>query len=69
MTAPTAIAAATANLLAAILCAATEGRMEWANLTGEYQDVTDYARMCVSCHRKFDAARRALTGRRTSPRR
>ena len=50
-------------------CAATEGRMEWANLTGEYQDVTDYARMCVSCHRKFDAARRALTGRRTSPRR
>ena len=28
-----------------------------------------YARMCVSCHRKFDAARRALTGRRTSPRR
>ena len=35
----------------------------------EYADVDDYARMCVSCHRHFDAARRRLTGRRTSPKR
>ena len=50
-------------------CGSTEGRMEWANLTGNYADVDDYARMCVSCHRNFDAARRRLTGRRTSPKR
>ena len=28
-----------------------------------------YARMCVPCHRRYDAARRRLTGERTSPRR
>lgn len=33
-------------------------RYEWANLTGQYDDVNDYERMCVSCHRAFDAARR-----------
>ncbi|HWO64585.1 MAG TPA: hypothetical protein VNO31_31570 [Umezawaea sp.] len=33
-------------------------RYEWANLTGDYADVYDYIRMCVSCHRRFDAARR-----------
>lgn len=27
---------------------------DWANLTGNYQDVTDYKRMCRSCHWKFD---------------
>ncbi len=42
-------------------------RYEWANLTGRYDDVDDYARMCVSCHRKFDKRRRELTGERTSP--
>lgn len=42
-------------------------RYEWANLTGTYTDVNDYARMCVSCHRLFDAARRARSGARTSP--
>jgi transcriptional regulator with XRE-family HTH domain len=35
-----------------------EARYEWANLTGQYADVNDYARMCVPCHRRFDAARR-----------
>lgn len=35
-----------------------ERRYEWANLTGNYQDVMDYRRMCVSCHRKFDNQRR-----------
>ena len=42
-------------------------RYEWANLTGKYTYITDYERMCVSCHRQFDAARRAETGERTSP--
>ncbi len=48
-------------------CGATEGRFEWANLSGRYEDINDYARMCVSCHRRYDAARRAETGRRTTP--
>jgi hypothetical protein len=29
-------------------------RYEWANLTGRYEDPSDYRRLCVSCHRKFD---------------
>jgi hypothetical protein len=33
-------------------------RYEWANLTGSYGDPGDYERMCVTCHRRFDAARR-----------
>ena len=49
-------------------CGATEGRFEWANLTGNYADINDYERMCVSCHRRFDAARRRATGQPTSPR-
>lgn len=42
-------------------------RYEWANLTGDYTDVDDYERMCVPCHRTFDADRRRRTGARTSP--
>ncbi len=42
-------------------------RYEWANLTGFYTEINDYQRMCVSCHRRYDAARRAQTGVRTSP--
>ena len=42
---------------------------EWANLTGHYEDVLDYARMCRQCHRAYDAARRKTTGERTSPQR
>lgn len=30
---------------------------EWCNLTGNYQDVNDYERMCRSCHRKYDKNR------------
>lgn len=33
-------------------------RYEWANLTGRYDDMHDYVRMCVSCHRRFDHRRR-----------
>lgn len=29
-------------------------RYEWANLTGHYEDRSDYKRMCCSCHRKHD---------------
>lgn len=48
-------------------CGATKGRFEWANLTGDYVDVLDYERLCASCHRFYDAARRRTTGRRTMP--
>jgi hypothetical protein len=30
----------------------------WANLTGRFQDLYDYKSMCVSCHRKYDYARK-----------
>lgn len=29
----------------------------WANLTGRYEDPSDYQRMCSSCHKRFDTAR------------
>lgn len=48
-------------------CERTEGRFEWANLTGRYDDMNDYARLCVGCHRRYDADRRRRTGRRTMP--
>ena len=51
------------------LCDAVSGRFEWANLTGEYTNVNDYARMCVVCHRRYDLDRRKATGKRTSPER
>ncbi|MEU1596153.1 hypothetical protein ABZ468_25670 [Streptomyces sp. NPDC005708] len=39
------------------VCGTTEAsHYEWANLTGAYDDVDDYARMCVPCHRRFDLA-------------
>lgn len=31
---------------------------EWANLTGRYEDPSDYRQMCRSCHRRYDRARR-----------
>ncbi len=30
---------------------------EWCNLTGNYSNVNDYARMCRKCHRKYDKNR------------
>jgi hypothetical protein len=41
------------------------GHYHWANLTGEYADVNDYARVCVMCHRQYDKARREATGKNT----
>ena len=29
-------------------------RYEWANMTGKYEDVYDYVRLCKSCHHKLD---------------
>ena len=40
-------------------------RYEWANLTGNYNDVMDYARMCIPCHRKYDSIRRKETNKNT----
>lgn len=28
---------------------------EWANLTGNYNDPSDYKRLCRTCHRRYDA--------------
>jgi|GEM_PF-3038442 len=33
-------------------------KYQWANLTGKYEDVMDYKRMCVPCHSKYDNDRR-----------
>ena len=33
-------------------------RYHWANLTGRYSDVDDYAPMCASCHKRYDIARK-----------
>jgi hypothetical protein len=42
-------------------CGANDERMyHWANVTGRYTDVSDYVRVCVPCHRAFDAARRVM---------
>lgn len=31
---------------------------EWCNLTGRYDDISDYMRMCRKCHRKYDKNRK-----------
>jgi hypothetical protein len=36
-------------------CGTTESKnYDWANITGKYEDVNDYKRMCRSCHAKYD---------------
>lgn len=43
---------------------------DWANLTGRYDDPSDYRRMCRSCHRKYDKGSlnfKGATGARSSP--
>jgi hypothetical protein len=40
-------------------CGADDDRMyHWANVSGNYADINDFIQLCVSCHRKFDAAKR-----------
>src|SRR3990167_8294397 len=35
-------------------CTGISKNFEWANLTGKYNDIHDYKRMCHSCHAKYD---------------
>lgn len=36
-------------------CGTTKAkRFEWANISGDYDDVNDYIRLCASCHRTMD---------------
>jgi hypothetical protein len=43
-------------------CGTTEKRMyHWANISGEYKrDITDYMRLCVPCHKRYDLDKIAL---------
>jgi hypothetical protein len=38
------------------ICGTTDGNahFEWANLTGNYADASDYKRLCKSCHNRLD---------------
>jgi hypothetical protein len=38
---------------------------DWANLSGRYEDVDDYARMCRSCHWRYDGTVKNLQGAQT----
>lgn len=44
-------------------CGCTEGRFEWANLSGDYSNVQDYSRLCVPCHRQHDSNLRREVGK------
>jgi hypothetical protein len=33
---------------------------DWANLTGRYDDINDYAPMCRKCHREYDRSREMM---------
>lgn len=37
--------------------------IDWANLTGRYDDINDYERMCRPCHRAYDGRERDEKGR------
>ena len=42
-------------------CGTTTARSyDWANMTGRYDDPTDYRRLCRSCHWKYDNTARNL---------
>ena len=45
-------------------CGTTDKRRsyDWANLTGRYDDTTDYRRLCRSCHCKLDNRIKNLRG-------
>ena len=38
----------------------SDATYDWANLTGKYEDINDYASMCRKCHRQYDAKRREM---------
>lgn len=39
-------------------CGKIEGKFTWANISGEYKrDLTDWKRLCYSCHKIFDLRR------------
>ena len=40
----------------------TAKKFEWANMTGHYEDVNDYKRMCASCHDKHDGIIKNIAG-------
>jgi hypothetical protein len=41
------------------LCGAENlSRYDWANLTGNYDDINDYKRMCKPCHVRYDFKRK-----------
>ncbi len=45
------------------ICGTTHAKkFEWANLTGHYDDINDYKRMCTSCHSRFDNKILNITG-------
>lgn len=49
-------------------CGATEGRMEWANLSGNYADPMDYKRLCRCCHMRLDEiGRKSNESRKGAP--
>lgn len=44
------------------ICGTTEAkRFEWANITGNYEDINDYKRMCKSCHNRHDGVINNIT--------
>jgi hypothetical protein len=43
-------------------CNSGNTRYEWANLTGHYEDVNDFAMMCRPCHFKYDGKVEAQQG-------
>lgn len=47
-------------------CGITDKRRvyDWANLTGKFDDIADYRRLCRSCHWKLDGKVQNLKGRK-----
>jgi len=39
----------------------TAKKYEWANLTGLYDNIFDYVRLCCSCHKKKDGIIKNIT--------
>lgn len=51
------------------LCGTTDKSLiyHWANLTGDYDNPSDYKRMCPTCHRRYDNKRRSDAKRNQKP--